>query len=252
MTTAEGAYRCGECKSWRHLTAWAAAVVEGPLDATGHLIEYTDVEDCYLHEDSIQCTKHPDALIEMFRKGYWCRWWSCPKCRGYGRVGSQGPCREGGYQCSGGLKHAEGSWYWDGKIHEGWLPASEVDALCASSPSLPSLTAAPAPSAVPPGRVPPRTTAAAPGPRREARQRRNRAPLPAASSPPGRLPIRHHGGTLSRPGTARRAGHGTPPAVACSTPLLPVPRGRPPTGLWGPPPPLPRSLLPARRLRRGG
>lgn len=132
MSTAEGAYRCAECKSWRHLLAWSAALAEGPLDAEGNLISYDYVEDCYLHEDSIHCTRHMDAPIEMFRKGRWCRWWSCPKCRGYGRVGTSGlPARDNGYRCSGGIKveDSSGSWGWDGTIHEGWFPVSEFTAL---------------------------------------------------------------------------------------------------------------------------
>lgn len=126
MPTAEGAYRCGECKSWRHLTAWAAALIEGPLDADGNLASYDYTEDCYLHEDSIQCTKHMGAPVEQFRKGHWCRWWSCPRCRGYGRIGPDGsPCREGGYQCSRGFKISDN---WNGKIHEGWLPPAQYAA----------------------------------------------------------------------------------------------------------------------------
>ena len=90
MATVEGAYRCAECKSWRHLLAWAAALIEGPLGADGNLTEYQYVEDCYLHEDSIHCTKHANAPIEMFHKGRWCRYWSCPKCQGRGRVAPDG------------------------------------------------------------------------------------------------------------------------------------------------------------------
>lgn len=131
MSTAEGAYRCAECRSWRHLMAWTAALIEGPLDAGGDLSEYTYIEDCFLHEDSIHCTKHTDAPIERFRDGRWCRWWSCPKCRGWGRIGNDGrPARERGYECSGGLKISEDRWA--GKIHEGWLPASKHAALVAT------------------------------------------------------------------------------------------------------------------------
>jgi len=127
MSTAEGAYRCAECRSWRHLMAWAAALIEGPLDANGDLARYDYVEDCYLHTDSIHCTRHMDARIEMFLNGRWCRWWSCPGCRGSGRVGPDGrpAAREArGYECSGGIK-GDGRW----KIHEGWLPAREYAAL---------------------------------------------------------------------------------------------------------------------------
>ena len=139
MSTAEGAYRCAECKSWRHLMAWAAALIEGPLDAAGNLASYDYAEDCYLHEDSIHCTKHMDAPIEMFRKGRWCRWWSCPKCRGCGRIGADGrPARTGerGYECSKGLKVSEDRWA--GEIHEGWFPASEYAALMAAEAAVAS------------------------------------------------------------------------------------------------------------------
>ena len=121
MTT-EGAYRCAECKNWRHLMAWAAGLIEGPLDASGNLTRYDYVDECYLHEDSIHCTKHIDAPIEMFRKGRWCRWWSCPKCQGHRRIGT-----DRRYPCLGGIKVPDSCWY-DGMIHEGWLPPEQVPA----------------------------------------------------------------------------------------------------------------------------
>jgi hypothetical protein len=133
MSTAEGAYCCAECKSWRHLMSWAAALVEGPLDAKGDLAGYTYVEDCYLHEDSIHCTKHMDAPIEKFRNGRWCRWWSCPKCQGCGRVSAGGgpaSSSERSYECPKGLKGSEDRWA--GRIHKGWLPASEHATLVAA------------------------------------------------------------------------------------------------------------------------
>ena len=132
MATVEGAYRCAECKSWRHLLAWAAALIEGPLGADGNLTEYQYVEDCYLHEDSIHCTKHANAPIEMFHKGRWCRYWSCPKCQGRGRVAPDGRAIGGerSYECSEGLKVSEDRW--GGRMHRGWLPAPEFAALEAS------------------------------------------------------------------------------------------------------------------------
>jgi hypothetical protein len=119
MPTAEGAYRSGECKTWRHLMAWAAALIEGPLDASGDLASYDYVEDCYLHEDSIHCTKHMDAPVEMFHEGRWCRWWACSRCHGRGRVTERPGDATRGYPCSGGLKISEERW--GGTIHKGWL-----------------------------------------------------------------------------------------------------------------------------------
>lgn len=128
MSTAEGAYRCAECKSWRHLVAWAAALIEGPLDADGDLVRYDYVEDCYLHEDSIHCTKHMSAGIEMFRSGRWCRWWTCDRCGGVGRVGIN---RE--YDCMGGLKISEDRW--GRRVHRGWLRPEQIPALETSTAS---------------------------------------------------------------------------------------------------------------------
>lgn len=133
MSTAEGAYRCAECKSWRHLMAWAAALIEGPLDADGNLARYDYEEDCYLHEDSIHCTRHMDAPIELFREGRWCRWWSCPRCKGCGRIGNN--TAERGYECPEGIQVAASSWGWNGKAHKGWLPAREHAALTAAEPA---------------------------------------------------------------------------------------------------------------------
>jgi hypothetical protein len=131
MTTAEGAYRCAECKTWRHLMAWAAALIEGPLDAKGELAEYGWVEDCYLHEDSIHYTRHMDSAVEKFHNGQWCRWWSCPRCGGkrYTEPDFYGDGRR--YPCPAGLEVKGGGW-WDGKIHRGWLPAREHAALMAT------------------------------------------------------------------------------------------------------------------------
>jgi hypothetical protein len=42
-------------------------------------------EEDRLHEDSIACTKHPDATIEKRVDGKWCRWWICPWCGGDGK-----------------------------------------------------------------------------------------------------------------------------------------------------------------------
>lgn len=131
MATAEGAYRCAECKSLKHLVAWASALIEGPLDERGQLASYDYVEDTGLQEDSIHCTRHIDAAVELFRGGLWCRWWSCPQCRGTRRVGQNGI--GGGYACRGGIQKPPGfDGHWDGKVHKGWLPAREVAELLAA------------------------------------------------------------------------------------------------------------------------
>lgn len=133
MSTPEGAYRCAECGHGKNLWAWEGCNAYGPLAADGsHLDEHEDVIEWGVHEDSIDCREHPGAVIEKFTKGRWCRWWSCPKCRGYGLTRDGQPVRERGYRCSEGIKRAEGRWDWDGKMHEGWIPASEHEALIAA------------------------------------------------------------------------------------------------------------------------
>jgi hypothetical protein len=127
MATAEGAYRCRECKTWKHLMAWAAANVEGPLDERGQLIRYDYVDDCYLYDDSIHCTRHLDAGVEQFWNGRWCRWWQCPTCAGKQRIGQGGR-----YPCPYGIRATPGTGHWDGKLHSGWLPAREAEALRAA------------------------------------------------------------------------------------------------------------------------
>ena len=131
MATAEGAYRCAECGSWRHLTAYAAAVVGGPLNERGELAAYDSIDECFVHEDSICCTRHMLAPVEMFLGGRWCRWWSCPRCHGKGTVG------EGrGYPCPDGIRKDQGIAWAGGRqgpgIHEGWLPAREAATLRAA------------------------------------------------------------------------------------------------------------------------
>lgn len=136
MSTAEGAYRCAECKSWRHLMAWAVALVEGPLNEHGELAAYDYVDDCgVLEEDSIHCAKHIDSGIELFQDGQWCRWWACTRCKGRGRVGeNQIGAPQGGYRCPAGIERSPGSGhYWNGKIHKGWFPARQVAAMLSAN-----------------------------------------------------------------------------------------------------------------------
>jgi hypothetical protein len=121
---AKGVYHCAECGHWRNLRAYAAAVVYGPLGADGDLECYSDIDDYEVEEDSIQCTEHPDAALEKFTGGAWCRWWQCPTCQGRGRVhvGEHWKAPDG-YPCRDGIevpgKHGPR------KIHAGWRPAGE-------------------------------------------------------------------------------------------------------------------------------
>lgn len=58
-------YRCAECRHGRHLTAWAGANIHGPLAPDGSDLESYDWTDVWgIHEDSIQCSKHSDGVIE--------------------------------------------------------------------------------------------------------------------------------------------------------------------------------------------
>jgi hypothetical protein len=73
-------YRCAECQHGRNLSAWGDATVHGPLDDKGD-IEYINWEEVHeVHEASIQCSEHPDCILEKKINGQWCRWWTCPRC----------------------------------------------------------------------------------------------------------------------------------------------------------------------------
>ena len=83
-------YRCGDCGHGKHLEAWGSATVHGPLDPDGSISEF-DWDDVYdVHEDSIQCGKHPGGRIEKKTGRLWCYWRSCPWCYGNGRVRAGG------------------------------------------------------------------------------------------------------------------------------------------------------------------
>jgi hypothetical protein len=131
LSTPEGSYRCAECKSWRHLEAYAAAVVGGPLDAEGKLAGHDSVEECFLHEDSICCTRHMCAPIEAFLAGRWCRWWCCRRCGGSGKTGHPGDQYR--YPCPANestlLRWPPGIRNRQTNGHEGWRPAGQVAAL---------------------------------------------------------------------------------------------------------------------------
>jgi hypothetical protein len=92
------------------------------------LFPQPDIGTTRLEEDSIHCTRHIDAGIELFQGGRWCRWWSCPRCKGRGRIGENDI--GGGYKCPAGIDWWPArSGYRAGKMHKGWLPAREVAAL---------------------------------------------------------------------------------------------------------------------------
>lgn len=108
------AWRCAECRHGRNLTAWGNASVHGKLGADGEIESYDWDEVWEIHEDSIQCDRHPGAVIEKSIGSRWCRWWCCPRCDGDGRDG---------YCPEEGIRPADG----DGKrtAHAGWWPSDE-------------------------------------------------------------------------------------------------------------------------------
>lgn len=114
MATWSGVYRCVTCRHGRHLTACATLIASGPVDTDGDLAEHNGIVEVDLHEDSLQCTRHPDGVIEKRVDGVWCRWWNCPRCNGVGNCRYQGDSHT--YPCP-----AHGP-------HSGWRPA---DALAA-------------------------------------------------------------------------------------------------------------------------
>lgn len=107
-------YRCADCSHGKHLTAWAASTVHGPLGADGELDSHDWEDDYQTHEESIQCTRHPDSAIERLVDGIWCRWWNCIRCGGEG-CPAESPL---------------------GKVHAGWRPAAEARDLARVWPGL--------------------------------------------------------------------------------------------------------------------
>lgn len=110
-------YRCAECGHGRHLTAWAGANIHGPLAPNGSDLESDDWTDVWgIHEDSIECSEHPDGVIEHRVGEHWCRWWVCPRCDGNGRTSGGYPCPEPGLGKDGTFR--------DDRYgpHEGWRP----------------------------------------------------------------------------------------------------------------------------------
>jgi hypothetical protein len=84
-------YRCAECGHGKNLFAWAHANIYGPLGDDGELSshDWTETWEDPI-EESIQCSEHPDGVIEMCVGNVWCRWWSCLECRGKGYTESDG------------------------------------------------------------------------------------------------------------------------------------------------------------------
>jgi hypothetical protein len=114
VADAQEVYRCTECGHGKHLAAWGNASVHGPLSAAGEIESY-DWDDLWeVHEDSIQCARHPDMVLEKLIGGRWCRWWACSRCDGKTR---DDHCPENG------IHPADG----DGKqiAHAGWWPSDE-------------------------------------------------------------------------------------------------------------------------------
>ena len=119
-----GLYRCGECGHGKDLTAWAIVLVYGSLGADGHLADAGYDEEDTLFEDSIQCTRHPDAALDMRIDGQWHRWWNCPLCHGRGKVNVGDGYRAYERECPmDGVQQPGG----DGKrfVHGYWWPLSE-------------------------------------------------------------------------------------------------------------------------------
>lgn len=110
-----GVYRCTECGNGQNLTAYANAVVRGPLDADGSISTFDWEEVWEVHEDSIQCGKHPDPDLEKMIDGQWCRWRTCSICHGSNRA----HCPDDGFTAAGSGKYA---WL----VHRGWWPVGEL------------------------------------------------------------------------------------------------------------------------------
>lgn len=107
-------YRCVECGHGKHLMAWAPASAYGPVAADGDLAQLDDVWDDGVHEDSLECSKHPHAVIEKHVDGQWCRPWVCRRCDGKGVDAWNRKCPEKGMRESGPMSWVE----W----HRGWRP----------------------------------------------------------------------------------------------------------------------------------
>jgi hypothetical protein len=116
-------YRCAECGHGKHLVAWGNASVHGSLGADGQ-IEFYDWDELWeVHEDSIQCARHPGAVLEKMIDGRWHRWWSCPRCPGSGRL--PGNDFNQGRDCPGKAFPVAGR---DGQLaHSGWWPGDDAD-----------------------------------------------------------------------------------------------------------------------------
>ena len=118
-TSAAAVYRCAECGHGRYLTAWAIILAHGPVGPDGHIARYDWDEEDLLQEDSIECSKHPDSVTEMLVDGQWCRWWTCPSCKGETHPGWD--------RCTApGLPPERGTYR---ERHKGWRPVETAAVL---------------------------------------------------------------------------------------------------------------------------
>lgn len=111
-------YRCATCGHGNRLFAYAHANIHGHLGLDGQLDSY-DYIDTWEDpiEESIECGRHPDGIIEMCIDGVWHRPWSCPKCNSKGYIEYDGgryrsKCSDPGFEG----KHAcwrPGSDWWN-------------------------------------------------------------------------------------------------------------------------------------------
>lgn len=92
--SAESLYRCSECESGEHLTAYARSVTYGSLGADGELAEHRETDTCFTFVDSIECDIHmSDGVIEKWVDGSYVRSVTCSECKGKGKTYSSFICR---------------------------------------------------------------------------------------------------------------------------------------------------------------
>lgn len=117
-----GVYRCPECGHGHHLTAWGNASVHGPLGQDGEITAYEYDELYEVHEDSIQCSRHPDGGFDKFIGGRWCRWVDCPRCQGRGKFTVRDGLHDYERECP-----EEGFTDVEGRVaHGGWWPCGQA------------------------------------------------------------------------------------------------------------------------------
>lgn len=74
-------------------------MVHGPLGPDGEISSYEWDELYEVHEDSIQCSRHPGGGLEKFIGGRWCLWVNCPRCHGRGTFTVPAGLREHEREC---------------------------------------------------------------------------------------------------------------------------------------------------------